>query len=274
MARTKKPTKRKPPAAPTARWVRQRLMGKDGFDGDPAYRAQQLVYDAWETASAGRRAELARQAIGLWPDCADAYNLLAEETSDLGDAIALFHQAVEAGERALGKRAFKEDVGHFWGILETRPYMRARAGLAARLWRRGERDAAVGHYRELLRLNPNDNQGIRYLLAACLVVLDRDDDLSTLLDKYEGDAMAAWAYAKALLAFRREGDSTRARRLLRGAMKSNPHIPAMLLLQKRPKRLPDLIGLGDQNEAIAYVADNLDGWQHTPGALEWLALHV
>lgn len=36
--------------------------------------------------------------------------------------------------------------GHFWGILETRFYMRARAGLAEALWELGERDAAIlGH---------------------------------------------------------------------------------------------------------------------------------
>jgi tetratricopeptide (TPR) repeat protein len=152
--------------------------------------------------------------------------------------------------------------------------MRARAGLAGRLWQRGEREAAVEHYREMLRLNPNDNQGIRYLLATCLIEIDRDDELAALLKQYDGDAMAAWAYAKALLAFRREGDSPRARRLLRDAMKTNPHVPARLLLQKKPKRLPEFIGFGDENEAIAYVAENLEGWKRTPGALAWLARHV
>jgi hypothetical protein len=95
--------------------------------------------------------------------------------------------------------------------------MRARAGLAARLWRRGEREAAVEHYHELLRLNPNDNQGIRYLLAAWLLELGRDDDLAALLKRYEGDAMAACVYAKALLAFRRAGDSSVADVAIAGA---------------------------------------------------------
>ena len=34
---------------------------------------------------------------------------------------------------ALGPRGFKQYAGHFWGFLETRPYMRARAGLAGTL---------------------------------------------------------------------------------------------------------------------------------------------
>ncbi len=37
----------------------------------PRYRAEDLACEAWE-ASAPRRAVLARQALALWPDCADA----------------------------------------------------------------------------------------------------------------------------------------------------------------------------------------------------------
>jgi hypothetical protein len=33
----------------------------------------------------------------------------------------------------LGKQAFEEYVGHSWGLLETRPYMRAREGLTVQL---------------------------------------------------------------------------------------------------------------------------------------------
>lgn len=43
--------------------------------------------------------------------------------------------------------------------------MRARAALAGTLWRLGRREEAVDHQRELLRLNPNDNQGLRYRQA-------------------------------------------------------------------------------------------------------------
>jgi tetratricopeptide (TPR) repeat protein len=69
----------------------------------------------------------------------------------------------------LGPQGFKEYRGHFWGFHETRPYMRARAGLAATLAQLGDADGAIGHYREMLKLNRNDNQGIRYLLAAALM---------------------------------------------------------------------------------------------------------
>jgi uncharacterized protein (TIGR03067 family) len=56
-----------------------------------------------------------------------------------------------------------------------------------------------------------------YALAGCLLFLDRDDDLATLLRQYPDEASAAWAYTTALLAFRRHGDAPETRRLLQEA---------------------------------------------------------
>src|SRR5262249_47373556 len=148
------------------------------------------------------------------PDCADAYVLLAEHATSRKEALRLYEQGVAAGERALGAEAFERDVGHFWGLLETRPYLRARLGLAHSLWTDGRRDEAVGHLQDMLRLNPGGNQGVRYTLAGFLLFLDRDDDLAQLLQQYHEDS-AAWAYTKALLAFRQQGDTLEARRLLK-----------------------------------------------------------
>ncbi len=68
--------------------------------------------------------------------------------------------------------------------------MRARQGLALSLWELGERRQAVHHYWEILRLNPNDNQGIRYLLATALLEEGEDEPLEELPARYEDDAAA------------------------------------------------------------------------------------
>ena len=101
----------------------------------------------------------------LSPDCADAYVLLAEQARNRKEALELFEQGVAAGERALGPQMFRDEVGNFWGILETRPYMRARLGLAECLWTSGRRDESVVHLQDMLRLNPGDNQGLRLILV-------------------------------------------------------------------------------------------------------------
>src|SRR3546814_18544965 len=74
--------------------------------------AQEMMYDAWE-ASGAERVALARAALDISPLCADAYVLLAEEEAgSQQDALALYRQGVEAGERALGDE-FEGLSGHF-----------------------------------------------------------------------------------------------------------------------------------------------------------------
>lgn len=236
--------------------------------------AQQIIYDAWEAPTRQRAVALAKKALTVSADCADAYNLLADETArSLDEALDLYRKGVEAGERALGKKAFKEDVGYFWGLLETRPYMRARAGLAQCLQDAGQRDEAVEHYRDLLRLNPNDNQGIRDLLMPCFIELGRDKDAEELFKQYESDCMAVWMYSRALLDFRKHGDSPVADKSLKASLDENKHVPSYLLGRKKiPQTLPDYYGFGDDNEAVLYAHGNRAAWKTTPGAMEWLAV--
>ena len=236
-------------------------------------RAQEIVWDAWEIGDKKRRITLAKKALAISPMCADAYSLLAQdEARTPKEALALYEKGVKAGEKALGKRAFREDAGYFWGILETRPYMRARQGLATTLWELEKHDAAVAHFAELLRLNPGDNQGIRYLLLDGLLILGRDEQAAQLIKRYREDASAAWLWSTALAQFRRDGDSTKSRKALAKSQRANLHVRAYLLGSKPlPRELPDFITWGGEDEAIAYVGD-LGGraWAAAPGALDWL----
>ncbi len=237
----------------------------------PLDQAQELIYQALE-ATGKRRVTLARKALTLSPDCADAYVLLAEATRDPLEAKAHYEHGVEAGERALGPRPFTEDVGHFWGIMETRPYMRARQGVAEVLWVLGERQHAIDHATDLLRLNPGDNQGIRYLLANWLLTEGEDDALERLLKAYLDEGSAVWAYTKALWTFRRKGAGAGATRALKAALRTNPHVPFYLFgLRELPAELPGYIGMGDESEAVSYVAESIATWIDTAGALDWFA---
>jgi tetratricopeptide (TPR) repeat protein len=150
----------------------------DGAD-EALFEAQELMYEAFE-ARGPRCVALALQALVISPNCADAYVLLADETASSNEeARALLEEGVAAGERALGPQPFEEDVGYFWGILETRPYMRARAALAETLWALDRREEAVEHHRELLRLNPNDNQGLRDRQAGWLLCSNGTKNLTS-----------------------------------------------------------------------------------------------
>jgi tetratricopeptide (TPR) repeat protein len=241
---------------------------------DASRQAQELMYDAWETGKKSERIRLARKALSIFPDCADAYNLLAEEEAkSLEEAMQYYEKGMEAGRRALEEKTFKEAKGHFWGLIETRPYMRSRAGLMHCLWRLGEYDAAIDHAREIIKLNPNDNQGIRYILITYLADLKRYDELEKFMNRrdYRDDGAAEWLYTRVLLSFVKHGDDERSRRELAEALQMNVHVPQFLTGEKPiPRILPDSITMGGEDEAYCYAAANINVWKKTPGAINWL----
>ena len=187
------------------------------------------------------------------------------------EALEFFRKGVEAGKKALGPAGFKTYAGRFWGFLETRPYMRARAGLAATLNALGEVDAAIGHYREMLRLNPNDNQGIRYVLAACLMKRSDTEALKELFKKYDEDGSALWLYSRALVAFREKGGSdVEADEFARNASRANGHLPAVLNGKKASPSTNGYLTMGGEDEAAHYFQEWGFEWITTPGAIDWL----
>jgi tetratricopeptide (TPR) repeat protein len=243
----------------------------DDVERTPLGEAQELMYEAFAAPSEEERVKLARKALAISPDCADAYVLLAEHARSRKEALEFYEQGVAAGERVLGPEVFREGVGEFWGLLETRPYMRARLGLAECLWTAGRREEAVAHLLDMLRLNPDDNQGLRYILVNWLLTLGRDKDLDQLLRQYPEEASAHWAYTQAFLAFRRYGDSPEALKKLDEARKVNPHVPSFLLgHEPMPSDPPPYYSPGDQNEAALYAAGGLSAWKEAPGAITWL----
>lgn len=244
----------------------------EGFEArTPLEEAQEIIYEAFDTPSSAKRVKLAKEALSISPDCADAYVILAQETKSITKALEYYQQGVAAGERAIGQDKFAELIGHFWGFLETRPYMRAREGLALMLREYGDEDEAIDHIEEMLELNPNDNQGIRYHLLSIYMDLEDDDEAYELLGRYKNDRSAEWLYSGALLAYRRQEGKVSSSKKLKAALDYNPHVPLFLLGRKRlPEILAPFFSPRDENEAVGYVAGALKQWFDTPGALDWL----
>lgn len=237
----------------------------------PLEEAQELIYEAWETNSPRQRVRLAKKALKISESCVDAYVILAEDDAKtVRDAHNLYAAGVRAGEQLLGDE-YEETVGHFWGITSTRPYMRARAGMASTLWQMGQHTAAIAHYQELLRLNPMDNQGNRYLLFTHLLSHGLPDEIENLLAAYPDDASASWNYNWALYLFKYEQGSPQANKQLKVALGRNAHIPDFLLKRRRlPRQRPAYMSFGDDSEAVAYVHESQQVWESIPGALDWL----
>jgi len=245
--------------------------GAKGSSREELYQAQELAYDAVEEPDRARRNMLARKALGISPLCADAWLELSNLRNLSPEARREYlMRAVCAGELAIGERSFAEDKGNFWLVLETRAYMRARYALAEDLWFSGSRDEAIGHLHEMLELNPNDNQGLRYLLLTWLMWMDDDAAARRLLVEHGQETSTFLEFTRVLLAFKENGDSETARKSAATAILSNRHVGRYLADEQSWNALSDFYSPGQESEAAWYTERLGFAWLRAPGSIEWL----
>jgi len=213
----------------------------------PKDRAQDLVWQAWEEPSDVKARVLVRRALKLDPDCVDALVLRAQmqHLTDSQYRSAL-EAAVAAGERSLGAAFFTANRGFFWGLLETRPYMRARKELASVLLAGDHVQQARTHLEALLDLNPDDNQGVRYELVALYLSRSELDAAENLLSHYPENSMV-FALARSFLSVLRSERA--AMPLFRKLLRDIPPLREVLL---HPVRILDAI------ERDGYIANSIE----------------
>jgi Tfp pilus assembly protein PilF len=135
----------------------------------PAEESEERADRGWELVENGRLVEAVSEfsrAVALDGDFADAYNGLGYVSFARGDyegARRHSQTALEKARQALGSDA--PDAYTWYGELKTRPYMRARHTLGLSLMKLGDLQGAVREFKELLRRNANDNQGVRFLVG-------------------------------------------------------------------------------------------------------------
>jgi len=241
----------------------------------PQQEAQELAYRAMEAPTRTRALPLAQKALAKDPDCVDALvTLAAASARSVEDLIAGLEKAVEAGERSLGAQYFEENKGHFWGMLETRPYMRARQQLADLLLDAGRVCEAIGHFEALLDLNPNDNQGVRDILLGCYLAGDDLDGARRLLRVYDEEASAVFAWGRTLERVL-SGDFKGAEHALKYARSHNRFVELYLTGKKKlPRAMPDSYSFGSEEEALICMETMGDAWAAHPEALIWLLLPI
>lgn len=83
-----------------------------------------------------------------------------------------------------------------WGYMDNRAYLRAIQYRGDLYWDNGENEKAIELFRLLLKLNPNDNQGVRYEIAALYAGLT-GVDANRMSD--EGNQKQDWSEQENLL---------------------------------------------------------------------------
>jgi len=236
----------------------------------PAEQAQDLVYEASETDQVLEADRLIFQALSLDADCVEAFEYLAEVAVSPMIALILYQSGFTAARKKLGEKFFKENTGNFWGIHETRPYMRCLHGYADALTVLGHKKLALDIYFNMLDLNPNDNQGVRDFAGLYCLELNMMDAFEALAEQYADDVTAFFQYNLVLFSFLKEGDSEKTRELFAEARKRNKHVPLLLISKKNLPPLADGYTLGDKTEAVYYCTFAREIWKSKLGTISWL----
>ena len=242
---------------------------------EPWHQAQEIAYRGWEKNSASKRTKAAQKAIKISPDGVDPYLLLAHDAPSWEDALDHELKALAAAERLLGSDPFTEYEDLFWGATITRPYMRTRFAIGYNLWKQNKIEESINHFQDLLKLNPGDNQGARYILAAILLEQDERGATQRLIAKYSEDPLCHWPYVRVLLHFRRKGDTPACRDFLRQAIQSNPFVPYYLKGTITAESWEiEYVKIGDHTEALDHFQIFNKAWRTTEYAIEWIGLQI
>jgi len=282
-----------------------KALGGDATD-DLEEQANEMFFEAMESRTRFAAKRKLAAVLKLDPGHVRALTALAMMESSPAKIETALRTAILAGERRLGP-LLQEGHGELWGFLEARPYMEARAELAEFLaGQEGRQDDAIREHQELLRLNENDNQGIRDTLLALLLETRRFDDARALVKKYDTDHAATWMYSKALLAFEQHAAAARwdttshdqawlerqmhgmaagmvpdipkpvrkADKALIKALKFNPWCAIYLFKtgEHLDDELPEYYSAGTEEEALLFVGHHANAWVKNPSALLWLML--
>ncbi|TAE35369.1 MAG: hypothetical protein EAY66_09090 [Sphingobacteriales bacterium] len=235
-------------------------------------QAQDLVFEAYKLPTAKGKQKVI-QALELDCDCIEAYEYLGLKEPIIEIGIAYFNMGVTIGRDIFGGEFLEEHKGMFWGIHETRAFMRSMHSYANSLYSLSKVEESIAIMEEMIELNPNDNQGVRDTLMLYLIEIDENEKFEKYVTMFEGEESAFYLFNKALSAFKIKGEGMDANRKLSLAIKHNKFVVKKLISGKEITQLSQMYGIGDENEADYYVFYAQFIWQETVGALDWLKKH-
>lgn len=223
--------------------------------------------------------------VGFIEQHADAINSL-NILDDLSMALSAMptedghHAAVPVREKLLNRAQTlltsltAGDIELPWNCTENRSALRLLIEQAYTHLSRDDPDT-MALLQNVLRLNPNDNHGLRDLVINRHLEDGADEAALTVINRYPGDLSPAPTFGK-VLALYRLGRMPEARAAVSVAKKHNRKIAKFLLPEHKaePALSPHHIQVGGDDEAWCYRADMRDVWAAAPGALDWLKKNV
>ena len=182
-----------------------------------------------------------------------------------------YQEYIDDFKKNVGDEFFKENEGNFWAIPETRTFMGCLFEQTLLFWQNNEKDKAIDQLKYVLKLNPRDDQGVRYVLLAYLLELDMLEDAQSLMMSYGDDYSTYWSFCELLLDIKKQEDSAIIEMEFGMCVECNEFVvPYLIGDEKIPSDAVGSYDDGDRNEAIFYVQSAGDAWFNDKNALNTL----
>ena len=251
--------------------------------------AKKKANDAWDYVNMAYEADseqdalkYARKALQLDKNCLDAEMMIAELTS--GDSEELkktYEKLIEKAEKALKESDIfrEENKGHFWLIIETRPYMRLRYSYIRLLMDLGKFRKAIRECEDILQLCEGDNMGVRYLLISLYAFFEDELNVIRLHKRYEEEASAQMLLPIIALYYKLD-DYKKAEAYLKKLKKVNDELEDVFCdAEDIDENLDDVIesGMyryGSKEEIMVAMTDAMFLYSTTSGFYLWMADRV
>lgn len=225
------------------------------YENTPLDDANELLEKAKNTKSKKQAIKYAKEAYELCSDCFDAILFQFDLESDPIKKMKMLDEGLEYEKTRLEKEKFfqKDNIGRFYGIFETRPYIRGLYCKAHYYAIEGKMKRARDICKEILRLNEHDNLGARYLLMAIYACLEEEGDMLKLYKKYQEDSLEM-LLPLYILYFKRDNQK-RAQMYLDKVSKANPNFVKYFkgTMKVNSDIIPGYYSIGDSSEIMMYI---------------------
>jgi tetratricopeptide (TPR) repeat protein len=239
----------------------------------PAEIAHGLVRTALRLLSMRKRLQLLQAALARDPECFPARIELADAEFGQGNWKSCGEAYDEIIRR--GEYLRNDPSTVWWKDAETRPYLRAIYGKAMTEWHLSRFAESAEHLEYLLKCNPADNQGVRFLIPMLHLLAEKPPKAARYFKTYEKNYpndfkepsfLFGWALSCSL-----DGHERSARNKYIEGILRNIYIAPMLLEVDEPPRsiwLPT--DRAEPNYAAEFVQSDALLWDREPGALRIL----
>jgi tetratricopeptide (TPR) repeat protein len=234
----------------------------------PAEWAKELIFEAYELTPKEAMNNII-EALELDPDCIEGFEFLGNLGDSMPISLAFYEKGVALGDKQFGGEYLEQHRGHFWGMHETRSYMRCLMMTAEIMGFMKRPMQSIPIYEKMILLNPSDNQGIRYQFGLALLDVGDFKKFEEYDQLYQREISTSSNFNRALAEYKKKGSTPAANKLMQIAVNSNGFVVAKLNSKNLVNDPPPSYMIGSKEEATVYAFFGQEVWQKTKGALVW-----